>query len=149
MDLLTACRREGTLIRGHVAVSLIGLGVDAALLYTSMGSGLSAPVARLISLFWAMQVTFVLNRFLVFRHIALGTLPRQWACYMATNGIGNFASYLVFVGLVASRAPLVSERYVALCVGALLAWCANYGGARLVAFRAAPDNSLRERVSRT
>jgi putative flippase GtrA len=135
MDLLAVCRREGTIIRGHVAVSLAGFGVDAVLLYTSMGSGLSAPAARLISLFWAMQATFVLNRFLVFRRIALGALPRQWAGYMATNAIGNFANYLVFVGLVASRIPVASERYIALCIGAALAWGVNYCGARLVAFR--------------
>lgn len=148
MDLLAACRREGTLIRGHVAASLAGFAVDAALLYTSMGSGLSAPAARLISLFWAMQATFVLNRFLVFRHIALGGLPLQWAGYMATNGIGNLANYLVFVALVTSRAPLVSERYVALSVGALLAWGLNYCGARF-AFRKTRTESVREPAGRT
>jgi putative flippase GtrA len=149
MNLLAACRREGTMIRGHVIVSTAGFGVDAVLLYTSMGSGLSAPVARLISLLWARQATFVLNRFLVFRRIAFGAMPRQWVGYMATNGIGNLANYLVFVGLVASQAPVVSERYVALCIGAALAWCINYCGARLVAFRGRPVRAARERAGRT
>ncbi len=135
MRLSSVCRREGLLIGGHVSVSLVGLALDAILLATSLGSGLHAPVARLISLFWAMQATFVLNGVFVFRKLTLGALPAQWACYMASNGIGNLVNYLVFVGLVATGWPVVSNHYAALCVGALLAWTINYAGSRLWAFR--------------
>ena len=130
------CRREGHLVRGHVVVSLAGFAVDAALLYTSLASGLSPPWARLISLFWAMQATFVLNGLYVFRQLRPLELPRQWISYMACNGLGNLANYLIFVGLVASRAPVLSDHYVALCIGGVTAWALNYGGARLLAFRA-------------
>ena len=145
MDLKSLCRREGATIGGHMAVSLVGFGLDAVLLYTSMGSGLSAPVARLISLFWAMQATFVLNRWLVFRARDPLALPRQWLAYMGSNGLGNLVNYGCFVGLVATRAPLVSDRYVALCLAAFIAWCLNYCGARLVAFRTPPAEPLQHR----
>ncbi len=132
---------EGALIRGHASVSLAGFVLDAALFYTSLASGLEPPLARLISLVWTMQATFALNGAFVFRCLTLPNLPRQWACYMASNGVGNLVNYLVFVGLAASRAPLVSERYVALCIGAAAAWFINYSGARLWAFGDGPAKS--------
>jgi putative flippase GtrA len=128
------CRREGLLIGGHMSVSLVGFGLDAILLTTSMGSGLHASIARLISLFWAMQATFVLNGLFVFRKLTLRGMPGQWARYMACNGAGNLVNYLIFVGLVASRWPLVSNHYAALCVAASIAWVINYSGARLWTF---------------
>jgi putative flippase GtrA len=140
MTLLELCRREGQLVRGHIVVSLAGFVIDAALLWTSLGSGLPAPVARLISLAWAMQATFVLNGLYVFRSLRPSDLPRQWLAYMGCNGVGNLANYVLFVGLVASRAPVVSMHYVALCISALTAWAINYCGARLIAFQARPTH---------
>jgi putative flippase GtrA len=135
MRLNDICRRESLMIGGHISVSLVGFVIDAILLTTSMGSGLNAPASRLISLTWAMQATFVLNGLFVFRKLTLSGLPGQWARYMACNGVGNLVNYLIFVGLVATKAPLVSNHYVALCVAALTAWTINYSGARLWAFR--------------
>jgi putative flippase GtrA len=128
-------RREAAIIQGHIVVSLAGFAIDAALLTTSIGSGLSAPVARLISLFWAMQATFALNGLYVFRRLRLADWPGQWTRYMASNGLGNIANYAIFVALVAGGAPVVSERYVALSIGALVAWLMNYCSARLWVFR--------------
>jgi len=127
-------RQEGLLIGGHISVSMVGFALDAIVLTASLGSGLHAAVARLISLFWAMQATFVLNGLFVFRELSPKSLPGQWVRYMASNGIGNLANYLIFVGLVASRWPLVSNHYAALCVAAFTAWTINYSGARLWVF---------------
>ena len=138
---------EGATIRGHMLVSLAGFVLDAVLLHTSLASGLNAPTSRLISLFWAMQATFVLNGIYVFRRLTFTGLPRQWACYMASNGVGNVANYGVFVGLVASREPLVSQHYVALVIGGVLAWAINYCGARLWAFGPAIPRPARARPS--
>jgi len=134
------CRREGLLIGGHISVSLAGFALDAVLLTTSLGSGLHAPVARLISLFWAMQATFVLNGLFVFRKLALKSLPGQWSSYMACNGVGNLINYLAFVGLVSIKTPVISDHYVALCIAAFTAWTINYSGARLWAFRPQPPS---------
>ena len=134
MRLGSVFRREGVLIGGHISVSLLGFLVDAALLTTTMGSGVDAAGARLISLFWAMQATFVLNGLFVFRNMALKGLLGQWARYMACNGAGNVLNYLVFVALVATGAPVASNHYVALCIAAFTAWVINYSGTRLWAF---------------
>jgi len=147
MRLSRFCRRESLLIGGHLSVSLVGFAVDAVILTTSMGSGLHAPAARLISLFWAMQATFVLNGLFVFRGLTARGLTGQWVRYMACNGAGNLVNYLLFVGLVATRAPVVSNHYFALCVGASIAWAINYSGARLWAFcRQASAVDRREQV---
>ena len=138
MRLSLICRRESVLVGGHVVVSLIGFAVDAVLLTTSLGSGLHAPVARLISLFCAMQTTFVLNGLFVFRTLTLKGLPHQWARYMACNGAGNLVNYLLFVGLLATRSPVVSNHYVALSIAAATAWAINYSGARLWTFSRRP-----------
>ena len=122
-----------------MSVSLIGFAVDAVLLTTSMGSGLPAPAARLISLLWAMQATFVLNGLFVFRKLSLKGLPLQWARYMVCNGAGNLVNYLLFVGLLASRIPAISNHYVALCIAASTAWAINYSGSRLWAFSRPPS----------
>ncbi len=135
MRLNSVCRREGLLIGGHMSVSLAGFALDAILLTTSVASGLSAPVSRLISLFWAMQATFVLNGLFVFRELTLKGLPTQWGRYMACNGAGNLINYLLFVWFVSLKSPLVSNHYVALCLAAFTAWTINYSGSRLWAFR--------------
>ena len=134
MRALSHYRREGRLIGGHISVSLAGFALDAILLTTSMGSGLNAEVSRLISLFWAMQATFVLNGLFVFKGLTLAGLPGQWARYMACNGAGNLMNYLLFVGLLATKVPIISNHYVALCVAASTAWAINYSGARIWAF---------------
>ncbi len=81
-----------------------------------------------------MQATFVLNGLFVFRELTPRGLPGQWTRYMACNGLGNLVNYLIFVGLVASRAAAISNHYVALCIAAATAWAINYSGARLWAF---------------
>jgi putative flippase GtrA len=138
MRLGSKQRREGLLIGGHISVSLIGFAIDAVLLTTTIGSGVDAAGARLISLFWAMQTTFVLNGIWVFGNLTLKSLPGQWARYMLCNGAGNVLNYLVFVALVATGAPVVSNHYAALCLAAFTAWTVNYSGARLWAFRRGP-----------
>jgi putative flippase GtrA len=142
MALSSSRRREGLLIGGHVSVSLFGFIVDAIILTTSLGSGLHAAEARLISLFWAMQATFVLNGLFVFRKLTIKRLPRQWLRYMASNGVGNLVNYLGFVCLVATGWPLVSNHYVALCMAAFVAWTINYTSARFWTFNRRPAGSV-------
>jgi putative flippase GtrA len=116
------------------AVGLIGLLTDVILLRLGMAVGMSAAIARVISLLCAMQVTFTVNGLMVFRCLTWRKLARQWAGYMATNGFGNFCNYWIFVTLVSFHRPIVSNPYVALPVGALCAYLINYAGARLLVF---------------
>ncbi|HEY5107865.1 MAG TPA: GtrA family protein [Caulobacteraceae bacterium] len=116
------------------AVGLLGLATDAALLRLGVGLGLSPAVARLISLFFAMQVTFVVNGVQVFRCLDRAHWPRQWAGYMLANGAGNFCNYWLFVTLISLHEPVVSNRYVALVAGSFAAYLINYCGTRLLVF---------------
>lgn len=132
--LIDHCRREGPLALKFTAVSCLGFVTDVAALKLGLALGLSTAIARLISLILAMQVTFTVNGVFVFRCLSLPRMPRQWAGYMGSNGLGNLCNYLIFLGLVASGLPVVSGKLEALTVGSLSAWAINYLGARLIAF---------------
>lgn len=127
-------RRE---LGGLIRFAIVGAGgflIDALVLKLGLGAGLSPAGARLISLFIAMQFTFVANGWLTFGGLSRGRLPRQWAGYMVANGFGAACNYAIFVALVLSRLPLVSQHLVALAVGSGLALAINYTGTRLLAF---------------
>ena len=116
------------------AVGCIGLLTDIMVLRLGLVAGLSPLTARVISLTAAMQVTFLINGFVVFRCLKRETFLRQWSAYMSSNGFGNLCSYFIFAGLVLSHWPVVSHRGWALTIGSLFAYLINYAGARLFAF---------------
>jgi putative flippase GtrA len=53
---------------------------------------------------------------------------------MATNGVGNFCNYWIFVTLSSLHGRLVSEPFVALAISAATAFVINFAGARLLVF---------------
>ena len=126
--------REGGLAAKFAAVSLVGFCVDALVLHLGVGAGLQPAWARLISLFCAMQATFTLNRLLVFRGHDGSSLARQWATYMIAGGFGNFCNYWIFVTLVSTHWPLISNHLLALAAGSFAAWLINYVGCRFFVF---------------
>jgi putative flippase GtrA len=126
--------REARLAIKFAAVGLVGFAVDAVLLKAGLSFHLGAAWARLISLTLAMQATFVVNRTYVFRCSGREGLQRQWCAYMATNGVGNFCNYWIFVSLSSLHGRLVSEPFVALAISAATAFVINFAGARLLVF---------------
>jgi putative flippase GtrA len=134
MALVDQTRREAGLAVKFALVGWLGLAVDVALLKLGLAAGLAPSIARLISLALAMQLTFVVNGLLVFRCLEMRALPRQWACYMGSNGVGNVCNYWIFLGLIASGLPVVSNKLPALAIGAMVAWAINFLGARHIAF---------------
>ena len=129
--------KERRLVMRYSAVSMVGFATDAILLHILTASGMEAAWARLISLACAMHVTFVLNGLHVFRQLDRKHLPRQWVSYMATNAFGNFCNYWIFVTLVSTHWPVVSNHMVALCAGAFTAWVTNFLSTRFFVFRRA------------
>ncbi len=115
-------------------VGLIGLAIDAALLRAGMAVGLPAAVARAVSLFFAMQVTFAINGTLVFHCLTAKKLAGQWAAYMIANGLGNLCNYWIFLTLVSSHWRVIANPYVALVAGSICAYLINYAGTRLLVF---------------
>ena len=118
----------------YSAASICGFVTDLTLLKLLTHLGMEAAWARVVSLFCAMQVTFCINGFLVFRCIELKRAHRQWGAYMATNALGNLVNYLVFTTLLSLHRPLLSNHTIAVGVGAFTAWVVNYSFTRLVVF---------------
>lgn len=115
-------------------VGMIGFAVDAGLLKVGLVLGLTAAIARLISLICAMQVTFAINRKHVFRCRPGTSCLGQWCAYMASNGFGNLCNYWIFVTLSSLHGHEVSKPWIALPISAVCAYVINYAGARLVVF---------------
>ena len=116
-------------------VSGLGFAADAAVLHMLMEAGASPAWARVVSLLFAMQLTFVINGLVVFRSLDLGRPWRQWAAYMLAHGFGNFCNYWIFIVLVSLHRPPWSAPLGALAVASVTAWAINYVGARYFVFR--------------
>ena len=138
MARLQAARREGRLAATFAGVSLLGFATDAIVLHLGVDAGLAPAWARVISLFCAMQVTFVINGLHVFGGLDIRRPWRPWTAYMLANGLGNFCNYWIFVTLVSTHWTWVSTPLPALAAGAFVAWLINYAGARWIVFRQAP-----------
>jgi putative flippase GtrA len=82
-----------------------------------------------------MQATFAINGLHVFKSLDRARIGRQWLGYMMANGFGNFCNYWIFLTLVSTHWPVVSNRYLALAAGSLSAWIINFIGTRLFVFR--------------
>jgi putative flippase GtrA len=128
---------EAKLALKFAAVSLLGFGVDAVVLSIALRCGLEPAWARLISLFCAMQVTFVINRRHVFRAHEAGSVAWQWLRYMGSNGVGNACNYWIFVTMVSTHWPVVAAPMVALAAGSFAAWLINFLCNRYFVFRVA------------
>jgi putative flippase GtrA len=126
---------EARLALSFGGVGMIGFCVDAAALHFGLMLGLAAWSARIVSLFLAMQATFTINGLFVFRSFERGRIERQWIGYMLANGFGNFCNYWIFLTLVSTHWPGLSNHYAALAIGSLSAWAINFAGTRLFVFR--------------
>jgi putative flippase GtrA len=129
--------REGVIALKFAAVGCLGFLADISVLHLCLHDLKLSPFAgRAVSLTCAMQITFLVNGLLVFRCLSLRQCLRQWAGYMATNGVGNLINYLVFAGLVGSRWPEVSRTGWALVIGSAIAYVFNFACVRLMVFGA-------------
>ena len=128
-------KKEAGLAAKFAGVAFIGFAIDAGVLHAGIAFGLEPAIARVVSLFCAMQATFAINGSLVFRCLTRANLARHWAGYMTTSGVGNFCNYWIFVTLVSLHWRFVSNNFVALSAGSIFAWLVNYAGARLIVFR--------------
>ncbi len=134
-------RREAKLTVQYCAVSLIGFGVDLAVLHLMLWVGLTPAWARVVSLACAMHVTFVLNGVHVFRQLERRRWLGQWASYMACNGFGNVCNYWIFVSLVSTHWPVMSNPTFGVAAGSVCAWAINFTATRFVVFRRRPSPS--------
>jgi putative flippase GtrA len=128
------CRRHS--LKGkYLLVSACGFGTDLAVLKLGILLGLEPAWARVLSLICAMQLTFGLNGFLVFRGFEHGRISHQWVRYMATNAFGNLCNLLVFTTLLSLHQRVLSNHLLAVSVGGVVACCGNYAGTRWLVFK--------------
>ncbi|MEE8444456.1 MAG: GtrA family protein [Alphaproteobacteria bacterium] len=114
-------------------IGAVGLAADMALLALFTATGVAEPlVARLGSLLGALTLTWWLHRGFTFGVAAPDRFP-EWCRYLATNAVGAALNYLTYTVLVLT-APAIGI-YGALLCGSVLAWIANYWGARNIVFR--------------
>lgn len=126
--------RPRRLLAKFSGVALIGFAVSAAVLHLGLEAGLRPWAARLVALFFAMNLTFLVNGRFVFRALTRERFLRQWAAYTANSAFGNFCNYWVFVTLESTHRPVIGNPYVALLAGSLVAWAINFTGARFLVF---------------
>lgn len=126
--------RELKFAAHHCGVSVIGFGVDVAVLHLMLWVGLEPAWARAVSLLCAMHVTFAVNGLGVFRQLERRLLVGQWARYMVCNGFGNVCNYWIFVTMVSSHWPVIANPTFAVAVGSVSAWVLNFSATRFVVF---------------
>jgi putative flippase GtrA len=121
-----------------------GFVVDTVVLYFLFQRlGLPYPVARAISIFTAMNFTWVGNRFLTFRAEAASqpaAVAGEWFRFLATNAVGATVNWAVSNMLVQWAPRPASNPYFALCMGVAVGLVFNFTLSRRFVFRArSPD----------
>jgi putative flippase GtrA len=116
-------------------VGVVGFLVDSTVLYLCLhGTGLGLYGGRLVSYLAAASATWYLNRRITFGDRS--PPGRQWARFIATNGVGalvNYGSYSAIVTLLPAGTfvPLLG-----VAVGAIAGLGFNFTASRRFVFRA-------------
>lgn len=136
--LLTPARRQlaSQFLRFGV-VGVAGLGVDIATVYLTMGTvGLYA--SGLLAYGTAVTTTWALNRAWTFAGLGdrrVGAF-RQWAMFVAANGVGFVLNRGTFFLLVALVPVCATHPVLAIVPGVLAGMMANFNLSRSLVFRA-------------
>jgi len=127
--------REARLFLRFGVVGGTGFLVDLSILEIGLAAGLSHMVARFISILIAMQVTFLANGLLVFKHGTPAQLIRRWPHYMLSSGFSVTCNYFIYLGLVHCGIKYLSNSVVAVVIATGLTMFISFTGARHFAFR--------------
>ena len=129
-----AGRQPRSAARSHpfwsfVAVGTLGFAVDASAL-TALVVGLdwSPYIARLVSFFAAVTVTWYCNRRFVFRPTALPR--REYGAYVAVQVVGACINFGVYALIIAAFPETARVPVLPLAAGSALALWFNYAAAR-------------------
>jgi len=113
-------------------IGAVGLAADLGLLALISATGLAGPLAaRIGSLLGALTLTWWLHRDFTFGTASPDRFL-EWCRYLASNAVGAGLNYLTYSLLVLGMPSL--GIYAALLWGSLVAWIANYWGARIYVF---------------
>jgi putative flippase GtrA len=115
-------------------VGLAGFVTDTSVVYALRGS-VGLYVAGAIAYVVAVTVTWGLNRIWTFRGLGGGPMHRQWALFLAANGMGfvlNRGTYFILVTV----SPLcVQYPVLAIFAGVVMGMFMNFHMSRKIVFR--------------
>jgi putative flippase GtrA len=97
VDTLLISKVTGTPLFRFIIVGGAAFVLDAGVVWGLTHLGLSAYVARAISLCVSVAFTFVLNRVMTFQASGPVTL-QEASAYIGASGIGMAINYLIYVG---------------------------------------------------
>ncbi|HTW36503.1 MAG TPA: GtrA family protein [Rhizomicrobium sp.] len=119
-------------------VGAAGFPVFAAALFVAHDLlGISKQISWFPSFFIAATFTWWGNRLLTFReHAAQSNLLREWAKFIAANGLGALANLLLYTLLVQLAPPPTNNIYIAAAAGTLLGFLLNFTMSKRFVFRA-------------
>ncbi len=116
-----------------------GFVVDSSVLFLMHRIiGLDPYSARAISIFVAMNFTWMGNRQLTFReHRARepGAMLQEWARFIATNLLGALVNYAVYAAVVRFAPPPLDNLYLALAMGVGAGLVFNFTLSKRLVFR--------------
>ncbi len=129
---MASLSREFVLFAG---VGVVGFVVDAAVFTLALAA---APLlaARLAAFAAAVTTTFVLNRLITFRNVALPSLPAAYAKFVASNAAGGLVNMAVSIALVAADLGALSHPVIAVACGAASGLVFNFTLSRWLVFAA-------------
>lgn len=114
----------------------VGFLVDAAMFELVVRAGMALEMARIVSLFLAMQVTYRLHRAFTFEAVDVRG-HRPWMKFMVSSVLGavvNYLSFLMTLRLIHIDHAML-DRQAAVAVGAGVAMFFNYWANKTFVFR--------------
>ena len=126
--------REGSGFLMFCLVGLFGLIVDAGALVGLMKfADMNAYLARVISIAFAVSVTWAAHRLWTFRTVGSRRFP-EWMRYQLTSAFGAVVNFGIYTIVLASQVGI--GPFLALLISSICALVVNFLGARFFAFGA-------------
>lgn len=128
--------RESKFLR-FAAVGAVGFLVDAAVLAVGLHAFMLEPFsARAISFLCAATFTWAINRRFTFPESAMAQdHAKEWARFVAVNGVGGLINYGTYAALVTFAFAPFSNPFVALGLGSLAGLVFNFFGSKRFVFQ--------------
>ncbi len=116
-------------------VGVGGFVVDAAILALGLHIlGLGKYSARALSFVCAATFTWAVNRRFTFPETASAARAREWARFLAVNGVGGLINYGTYAALVTFASAPFSNPFLALAFGSLAGLVFNFFGSKFFVF---------------
>ena len=116
-------------------VGAFGFAVDASIFYL-LHHSLNVYLARLISFFIAVTVTWLGNRLLTF-HSHNDNRRREWIQYTLVNSIGGAVNYFLFIALIKYELVMQHFPIIPLAISSGVAFVINFSCSNWLVFRGA------------